>query len=126
MSSLHDRACELFYALVGGTGNFHRPENNRTLTCFIPVDYGEEHARSHGHKRFGRTHSSGLYPLWSQDNPLHFLGHSLVREVRHLPRHLADGKQGGPTVLKLQWLLQNGFFGAQYHPDMILSVNTSE
>ncbi|EPT01550.1 hypothetical protein FOMPIDRAFT_24917, partial [Fomitopsis schrenkii] len=91
VSSLHDRACELFYSLVGGV-----------------VDYGEEHARSHEHRRFGRTHGTGLYPQWSKDNPLHFLGHSL----------------GGPTILKLQWLLENGFFGVRYHPEMILSANT--
>lgn len=32
MSSLHDRACELFYSLVGGTGNSLEPENDRALT----------------------------------------------------------------------------------------------
>ncbi|KZT74987.1 alpha/beta-hydrolase [Daedalea quercina L-15889] len=89
-SSLHDRACELFFSLIGGR-----------------VDYGEEHARQHGHKRFGRTHARGSYPAWSRRNPLHFMGHSL----------------GGPTIVKLQWLLKTGFFGARYHPDMILSVN---
>lgn len=40
--------------------------------------------------------------------------------------HSADREQGGPTILKLQWLLESGFFGARYHQDMILSVNTSE
>ncbi|TCD68104.1 hypothetical protein EIP91_011557 [Steccherinum ochraceum] len=92
VSSLHDRACEIFYALVGGT-----------------IDYGEEHAAEHGHaSRYGRTYESGLYSEWSKDRPLHFLGHSF----------------GGPTVIKLQWLLKNGFFGEAYGPDMILSVNT--
>lgn len=91
------------------------------------VDYGEEHARSHEHRRFGRTHGTGLYPQWSKDNPLHFLGHSLVRTiVTHISRHLVDREQGGPTILKLQWLLENGFFGVRYHPEMILSANTSE
>ncbi|RPD55873.1 alpha/beta-hydrolase [Lentinus tigrinus ALCF2SS1-6] len=91
VSSLHDRACELFYSLVGGT-----------------VDYGEKHAEENGHGRFGRTHQVALYPEWSADHPLHFLGHSL----------------GGQTIIKLQWLLSTGFFGQNYHPDMILSVNT--
>ncbi|TFK94409.1 alpha/beta-hydrolase [Polyporus arcularius HHB13444] len=91
VSSLHDRACELFYSLVGGT-----------------VDYGEKHAEEYGHDRFGRTHEVGLYPDWSVDHPLHFLGHSL----------------GGQTIIKLQWMLSTGFFGRRYHPDMILSVNT--
>ncbi|KAI0375137.1 alpha/beta-hydrolase [Pilatotrama ljubarskyi] len=91
VSSLHDRACELFYSLVGGM-----------------VDYGEEHARENRHDRFGRTYEFGLYPEWSEERPLHFLGHSM----------------GGPTVVKLQWLLSIGFFGKQYTADMILSVNT--
>ncbi|KIK70757.1 hypothetical protein GYMLUDRAFT_291035 [Collybiopsis luxurians FD-317 M1] len=49
VSSLHDRACELYYSLVGGT-----------------VDYGEEHSILHSHSRFGRTHAQGLYPHWSR------------------------------------------------------------
>lgn len=32
VSSMHDRACELYYTIKGGT-----------------VDYGEEHAKQHGH-----------------------------------------------------------------------------
>ncbi|KAI0361462.1 alpha/beta-hydrolase [Trametes cingulata] len=91
VSSLHDRACELFYSLKGGT-----------------VDYGEEHARENRHGRFGRTYEYGLYPEWSAKHPLHFLGHSM----------------GGPTIVKLQWLLSIGFFGKQCTADMILSLNT--
>lgn len=83
VSSLHDRACELFYALRGGT-----------------VDYGEEHARKHGHARWGRSYHEPLCPGWGptapgvEGLPAHFLGHSL----------------GGPTILKLQQLLRQGFF----------------
>lgn len=32
--------------------------------------------------------------------------------------------QGGPTIVKLQFLLKQGHFGPHGHPDMILSVNT--
>ncbi|KAI9065880.1 alpha/beta-hydrolase [Trametes sanguinea] len=91
VSSLHDRACELFYLLVGGT-----------------VDYGAIHSRENGHGQFGRTYEKGLYPEWSTEHPLHFLGHSM----------------GGPTIIKLQWLLRTGFFGKSYSADMIMSVNT--
>ncbi|KIS72343.1 uncharacterized protein UMAG_00749 [Mycosarcoma maydis] len=83
VSSLHDRACELFYALRGGT-----------------VDYGEQHSRQHGHSRFGRPYHQGLCPRWGLGSnthtglPAHFIGHSL----------------GGPTILKLQQLLRQGFF----------------
>ncbi|KAH8099298.1 alpha/beta-hydrolase [Cristinia sonorae] len=91
VSSLHDRACELFYALKGGT-----------------IDYGAEHAAHHGHTtQYGRT-IVGSYPEWSKEKPLHFLGHSF----------------GGPTITKMQWLLETGFFGEAYGPDMLLSVNT--
>ncbi|KAF5385190.1 hypothetical protein D9615_001327 [Tricholomella constricta] len=89
VSSLHDRACELYYALRGGT-----------------VDYGEDHTTIHGHSRYGRTKPRGLYPQWSRRHPLHFLGHSI----------------GGPTITKLQFLLQQGHFGPSDHPDMILGT----
>ncbi|OJT11957.1 Lipase [Trametes pubescens] len=91
VSSLHDRACELFYLMVGGI-----------------VDYGEQHSQENGHAQLGRTNETGLYPEWSVDRPLHFLGHSI----------------GGPTIVKLQWLLTTGFFGTGYSADMILSLNT--
>ncbi|KAJ1027764.1 hypothetical protein NDA13_003219 [Ustilago tritici] len=77
VSSLHDRACELFYALRGGT-----------------VDYGASHAKEHGHGCYGRHYPQPLCPGWGPDLPAHFLGHSL----------------GGPTILKLQQLLRQGFF----------------
>ncbi|KAI9295673.1 alpha/beta-hydrolase [Neoconidiobolus thromboides FSU 785] len=59
LSSVHDRCCELYYQLKGGT-----------------VDFGEEHSLQMGHKRYGRTYP-GLYPKWSDKYPLHILGHSL-------------------------------------------------
>lgn len=84
VSSLHDRACELFYSLHGGR-----------------VDYGEAHAREHGHGRFGRDFGRGKYPQWGERDPTtgaihaaHFIGHSL----------------GGPTIYKMQQLLRRGFF----------------
>lgn len=59
LSSLHDRACEIFYQLQGG--------------C---VDYGVEHSAKFGHARFGRTYR-GLHPAWSAASPIHVVGHSL-------------------------------------------------
>ncbi|KAF8973636.1 hypothetical protein BDZ97DRAFT_1776025 [Flammula alnicola] len=90
VSSLHDRACELYYSLVGGR-----------------VDYGVQHSLTHRHARYGRTFTKGLYPEWSKENPLHFVGHSI----------------GGPTITKLQHLLHDSHFGEEGHPDMILSIN---
>ncbi|KAJ7751269.1 alpha/beta-hydrolase [Mycena maculata] len=60
VSSLHDRACELYYALMGGT-----------------VDYGVEHSEIHKHSRHGRKILQGQYPEWSPRFPLHFMAHSL-------------------------------------------------
>ncbi|KAF7339285.1 hypothetical protein MSAN_02142000 [Mycena sanguinolenta] len=60
VSSLHDRACELYYALVGGT-----------------VDYGAEHSKAHNHARYGRHIPQGQYPEWSSTWPLHFVAHSI-------------------------------------------------
>ena len=59
LSSLHDRACEIFYQIKGGV-----------------VDYGEQHSRHFGHNRFGRKYA-GEYPAWSSHNPIHIVGHSL-------------------------------------------------
>ena len=60
----HDRACELFYQLVGGT-----------------VDYGKEHSGVVGHNRYGRTFP-GFYPCWNEEHPLHFLSHSIGSGAR--------------------------------------------
>ncbi|KAG7378044.1 hypothetical protein PHYPSEUDO_010605 [Phytophthora pseudosyringae] len=59
VSSDHDRACEAFYQLVGGT-----------------VDYGEQHARETGHDRYGETFDKPLHPAWGEHTPVHLLGHS--------------------------------------------------
>jgi hypothetical protein len=42
LTSVHDRARELFYYLKGGR-----------------VDYGEEHSKMYGHDRFGRSYHRG-------------------------------------------------------------------
>ena len=59
LSSHHDRACEVFYYLKGGT-----------------VDYGTAHAASCGHARYGVTHK-GAYANWDEDHPLDLVGHSI-------------------------------------------------
>lgn len=74
LTSIHDRARELFYYLKGGQ-----------------VDYGEEHSKVFGHTRFGRTYDTGHYPVWDEQNPVHFVGHSAgVQVVRVLHQMLAD------------------------------------
>eukprot|EP01031_Cornospumella_fuschlensis_P029896 gene29896-36101_t len=56
--SLHDRVCQTFYELKGGT-----------------VDYGDEHSAYHGHERFGRSYP-GLYADWDENHPIYLIGHS--------------------------------------------------
>ncbi|OQR87389.1 hypothetical protein ACHHYP_08900 [Achlya hypogyna] len=85
-SSDYDRACEVFFQLVGGQ-----------------VDYGEAHAKAcassigPGHKRFGTTYpkEKALHPHWSEDNPVHLVGHSC----------------GATTALELYQLLCKDAFG---------------
>ncbi|UCF97000.1 MAG: hypothetical protein JSV89_17755 [Spirochaetaceae bacterium] len=81
VSSVWDRACELYACIKGGR-----------------VDYGEAHSRRFGHDRFGRTYP-GLYPEWGQVDQrtgqirkIHIIGHSL----------------GGPTGRMLIQLLEEG------------------
>ena len=59
VSSNHDRACELFYALKGGR-----------------VDFGAEHSATHGHSRFGPSHADGLLPDWDAEHPVILVTHS--------------------------------------------------
>jgi len=58
--SLHDRACEVFYELFGGT-----------------VDYGQEHSEFHKHERYGRKFKTGKLSMWDENNPITVIGHSL-------------------------------------------------
>ncbi len=58
LSSFHDRACELFARIRGGT-----------------VDYGEAHSAAAGHARHGRTFPAFMQE-WSGENPVILIGHS--------------------------------------------------
>ncbi|RMX66438.1 hypothetical protein DD238_005102 [Peronospora effusa] len=77
VSSDHDRSCEIFYQLVGGR-----------------VDYGEQHATTTGHDRYGETFDQAMYPNWSESNPVHLLGHSF----------------GSTTAIELFQMLSADFF----------------
>eukprot|EP00854_Cymbomonas_tetramitiformis_P007139 gene7139-8514_t len=91
VSSAHDRAVELFYKLKGGK-----------------VDYGDDHSKECGHARFGEE-CEGLHSTWSEEHPVHFIGHSY----------------GGNTILMLHHLLAEKFFpGHDTNPAWIKSVTT--
>ena len=60
VSSCHDRACELFYALKGGR-----------------VDFGAQHAAACGHTRWSRGRACGaMLPVWDERHPVILLCHS--------------------------------------------------
>ncbi|WP_338845068.1 hypothetical protein V8J88_15355 [Massilia sp. W12] len=96
LSSNYDRAIELFWKIKGG--------------C---IDYGPNHAASHGHERYFKNSSvarntadarqcpsasaadsknRAVYPAWDEAHPVHIVAHS----------------QGGQTARLLAQLLANG------------------
>ena len=81
ISSTWDRACELYAQLTGTT-----------------VDYGEAHAKQHGHARFGRSFDTAMVPDWGEKK------HGGQRVKINLVGH----SYGGTTARLLTWLLANG------------------
>ncbi|CAD5312346.1 unnamed protein product [Arabidopsis thaliana] len=89
LTSIYDRARELFYYLKGGV-----------------VDFGEEHSEACGHSRFGRRYEQGQYPEWDEDHPIHFVGHSAgAQVVRVLQQMLADQAFEGFEETNENWVL---------------------
>ncbi|XP_039115326.1 lipase-like [Dioscorea cayenensis subsp. rotundata] len=89
LTSIYDRARELFYYLKGGR-----------------VDYGEEHSRACGHSRFGRVYDQGHYPIWDDQHPIHVVGHSAGAQViRVLQQMLADKAFEGYENTNEDWVL---------------------
>ncbi|KAL9258203.1 Lipase-like protein [Drosera capensis] len=89
LTSIYDRARELFYYLKGGR-----------------VDYGEEHSQACGHSQFGRIYEQGNYPEWDEDHPIHFVGHSAgAQVVRVLQQMLHDKAFKGHEDTNENWVL---------------------
>ncbi|KAF5190367.1 Lipase [Thalictrum thalictroides] len=89
LTSLYDRARELFYYLKGGK-----------------VDYGEEHSQVYGHSQFGRIYEQGNYAEWDEDHPIHFVGHSAGAQViRLLQQMLADKAFKGYESTSENWVV---------------------
>ncbi|XP_071720939.1 uncharacterized protein [Rutidosis leptorrhynchoides] len=88
LTSLYDRARQLFYYLKGGQ-----------------VDYGEEHSKANGHSQFGYVYEQGNYPEWNEDNPIHLVGHSAGAQViRMLQQMLADKAFKGYDNTSAKWI----------------------
>ena len=75
MSSAWDRACELYACLTG-----------------TRADYGEAHAKEHGHDRYGADYKHPLVEDWSTERKIYVLGHSF----------------GGPTMRMFSQLCEAG------------------
>jgi len=78
VSSAWDRACELYAHLTG-----------------TRVDYGEAHAKEHGHSRYGETYRKALVKDWSAQRPVALLGHSFGGPTVNLFAHLCEA--GSPA-----------------------------
>ena len=74
------------------------------------VDYGEDHSAEAGHARYGKTYEpqAALHPSWSVEHPVHLVGHSM----------------GGPTIVLLQQLLAEDFFGWGSNPRWVASISS--
>lgn len=87
-SSNWDRACELYAQLTGNV-----------------VDYGEAHAKEHGHARFGRTYSEPMIKNWGEVgedglvNKINLVGHSFGGNTVRLLLALLD--QGAPEEMRM-------------------------
>ncbi|KAI0504343.1 hypothetical protein KFK09_015295 [Dendrobium nobile] len=89
LTSIHDRARELFYYLKGGQ-----------------VDYGEEHSKIYGHSQFGKIYEQGNYAIWDEHHPIHFVGHSAGAQViRVLQQMLSDKAFEGYENTSDDWIL---------------------
>jgi triacylglycerol lipase len=93
LGSAHDRACELA-AQIRGTR----------------VDYGLAHAKKEGHDQFGTDFGAepGFVPDWSENRPVHLVGHSL----------------GSPTIRCLQHLLAIDYWGWGSNAEWVASIST--
>ena len=92
LSSAHDRACELAAQIKGKR-----------------VHYGEDHATEAGHSPEGKSFKDrGFYPEWSDENPVHLVGHSL----------------GSPTIRCLQYLLAIDYWGWGSNQNWVKSITS--
>ena len=71
ISSIWDRACELYARLTG-----------------TRVDYGKAHSKWAKHRRFGRDYAEPLFEGWGPEKKIHLVGHSFGGNTARLLAHL--------------------------------------
>ncbi|MFS7888672.1 putative carboxylic ester hydrolase [Helianthus anomalus] len=108
LTSIYDRARELFYYLKGGD-----------------VDYGEELLL------VGRVYEQGHYSQWDEDHPIHFVGHSAdARVIRVLQLMLADKAFRGYENTSKNWVLSvtplSGAFNGRNERNLQLQASSSD
>lgn len=73
ISSNWDRACEIYASLTG-----------------TRVDYGEAHAKTHNHDRYGETYETPLVEDWGPERKVHLLSHSYGGATIRMLAHLCE------------------------------------
>lgn len=97
INNVWDRACELYYHLVGGT-----------------VDYGKYHSELYGHERYGRTYP-GVLKDWGQPGnhaKVNLIGHSFggptSRLLTYLLAYGSDEERNATPEDELSELFKGG------------------
>jgi hypothetical protein len=84
LSSVHDRAVEIFYQLIGGR-----------------VDYGLQHSQLHKHNRYGE-HYDGILEEWDADHPIDLVCYSFgaptARYLQYLLISQAFDNEAGEKI----------------------------
>ena len=103
ISSNWDRAIEVFYQLKGGQ-----------------VDYGFHHSQKNDiiRKPIGKIYS-GLYPEWSQNNPVHIIGHSMGGQTARMLSFLLSQEMYQDSIKKEESILLG-----RSHTGWIKSITT--
>ncbi|CAM9179344.1 unnamed protein product, partial [Chrysoparadoxa australica] len=87
VASVHDRACECFYQLVGGN-----------------VQFGEEHSRLHDHSQDGGGNHTAKLPAWCGDTPVHLIGHSLGGQTMRMLEAMVSKGQFATHKTDSSWI----------------------
>jgi triacylglycerol lipase len=95
LSSVWDRACELYAQLVGGT-----------------VDYGAAHSAKYGHARYGKTYEKPMLKAWDKITLVaHGFGAPVARLFIELLYNGSEEEKNATPAGELSDLFRGGFRG---------------